>query len=1484
MRSLLSTILLTIGITGLLQAQHYGQPFIELGPDTTVSCDSCINLYADLQFTGLTSDYAVDNIAYNPPAPFNGGIIFLNQDDIWSAPLSISFPFCFYEHTYNKLVIGANGVVSFDTLLANQFCEWAITYQMVGGPPPNGAYFNSINGAYHDMDPSAVGSGNINYVIGGVAPYRYLAINYYAIVQYDCNYSTTTQQIVLYETTNVIDVYLENKPTCTSWNDGNALLGIQNATGTKGVVAPGRNTGPWAAQHEAWRFTPAGQSNVALNWYDSNHHLMGTSAVLKVCPRNNTYYTAEAVYSECDGSQVVVSDSIFINSTSNIALQVSSSPSSCGLPDGSAIISVTSGTAPFTYQWDANTGYQTDSVATGLFSGTYSVTVTDSSGCISIASVTVNNTSGLSASSGSTPPYCHGDSSGYAYISAMGGTTPYTYAWDSLAGYQTTDTAIHLAAGTYHVTVTDSMGCIFILTQTVNDQSELVVNPIAYNPTCFGASNGYIILSSAGGAPPYTYQWDSSAGSQTSNSVHNLSDGNYSFTVSDHAGCTYTSNVQLTEPSPLTTTATKIDDPFCYGIGGNAGVVIPSGGTPGYTFLWDTSAASQTTDTAINLAAGNYYVTVTDFAGCSVIDSVSITGSFSINHTITAPSCNGLSDGTAGITITGRPSIYTYQWDTNAASQTGSVAYNLSAGNYTVTITDTTGCFLMDSITINDPTILSKSTVNPQCAGDNNGWATLTAVDTLGLTYTYAWDANTGNQTDSTASNLASGTYLVTITSSSGCSYFDSVTLYDPPPLTTSMSVNNALCYQGTGNATVTASGGVLPYTYFWDAAALGQRTQTAYNLSAGNYTVNVTDSVGCSVVDSAIIHQPPGWTISYSIDSISCPRGNNGSIAVAVTGGTGSYTYHWNSAAGNQTGDTAFNLTAGIYHVTITDSLGCATVGTAILTDPYQIGHLVQDPPCYDPNGGWASVTINGSTSGYSYSWDSNTGYQTGDTAFNLAVGTYQVTITDSMGCTFTDSVVVTGAASVTFDINDPACFGDSSGWVSISSGGNSSGYTYTWDVNTRNQTGDTAFNLAAGSYLVTVTDNGGCSVVDTVTLIDPQELSSAQLFVVPPSCNGGNNGLVGVTATGGTPGYSYIWGPNTGNQTGDTAHGLTAGSYALTITDSLGCIATDTFTVSEPTALSIGHIIQAPTCFGTNNGQIFVTASGGTPGYTYTWSSNTGNQTGNTAINLAEGTYRVTVTDAAGCSAIDFIVLVSSSSISASLTVNNASCYGENTVITCDCNTGNPPCNFSWSTGSDSSSAVINSSGNYCVTITDGSGCEISPCVTANVLPPPGSLSLSLTATDATTNGGSDGSISATVSGGSGGYTYNWSNADTGASITGLTAGTYSVTVTDANGCIIVDSTIVSQPVGIGSIDRSLGIQLFPNPSGGLLNITTTSRFNGKIVIISTLGATVKQFELTDKIISEIDCSDLSKGIYMYQVLSTKGEVIATGKISFY
>ena len=399
-----------------------------------------------------------------------------------------------------------------------------------------------------------------------------------------------------------------------------------------------------------------------------------------------------------------------------------------------------------------------------------------------------------------------------------------------------------------------------------------------------------------------------------------------------------------------------------------------------------------------------------------------------------------------------------------------------------------------------------------------------------------------------------------------------------------------------------------------------------------------------------------------------------------------------------------------------------------------------------------------------------------------------FDVKIVSADGC---ESSVETGYSftsnptpTISGDVMDVLCNGGSDGSIDITVGGGTPGYTYSWD---NGSTDEDQTGLTAGTYCVTVTDANGCTVEDCYEVEEPPALNLSG-DVMDVLCNGGSDGSIDITVGGGTPGYTYSW---DNGSTDEDQTDLTAGTYCVTVTDANGCTIEDCYEVEEPPALTLSGDIMDVLCNGGSDGSIDITVGGGTPGYTYSWDNGS---TDEDQTGLTAGTYCVTVTDANGCTIEDCYDVEEPPALTLSGDVTDVLCNGgSDGSIDITVGGGTPGYTYSWDNGSTDEDQTDLTAGTYCVTVTDANGCTIEDCY--EVEEPP-ALTLSGDVMDVLCNGGSDGSIDITVGGGTPGYTYSWDNSSTDEDLTGLIAGTYCVTVTDANDCTIEDCFTVEEP----------------------------------------------------------------------------------------
>jgi hypothetical protein len=962
--------------------------------------------------------------------------------------------------------------------------------------------------------------------------------------------------------------------------------------------------------------------------------------------------------------------------------------------DGTAAASVTGGTGPFGYSWTP--GNDVTANISSLCAGTYTCSVTDSSDMsVSTATVLITQPTPLSAAVSSGPVSCFGGNNGSAAVSVSGGTSPYTFVWNPTS--QTTSTITNLPSGVYSVMVTDNNGCTATQSVTVTEPPQLTVNVTVNNHvTCFGGSNGSATVTASGGVPGYTYTWSPSGGS--SPTASGLVPGTYFITVTDVNGCTSNQAVTITQPTQLTATVSS-NNVSCNGGNNGSATVIPSGGTPGYTFSWMPSGG--TGSTASGLAAGNYTVNITDANGCLITRTVTINQptQLIINAGNDVAICQG---GSVGLNSFGGggTSPFNYSWAPGSSLSNPGVPNPIASPQisttYSVVLTDANGCTAVDAVTVFVAQQLTITTsTNPATCNMANGSATAN-VSGGNSPYTYSWVPN--GATTAAATNLPAGNYTVTVTDASGCAT-TALAVVPSQPIALSVSTVSASCNQSNGSATVSATTGTAPFTYSWNTSPV-QTSATASNLAAGSYTATVTDANNCSSTIGAFVGNTNGPSLSVSSMPVSCNGGSNGSAIVSASGGTPPYTYSWSSGG---TAATESNLSAGTYMVTVTDNNNCISIASVTVTQPTSLATSVSTtaPTCNNGCDGSVNVAITGGTAPYSILWSTG---QTTSAINSLCAGTYSVTVTDFNGCTSSSSASLT---------NPPPFLPNAGPDVTICAGSTiqlngTGGIAYTWTPGTYLSCSNCANPVASPpstmSYTLTAVNASGCSGSDLVTIYVNQGPVIDSTSATPATCNQSNGGI-SVTISGGTPPYTYLWSPAV--STSSTASNLSAGTYTVTVNDANNLCSASTIIAITNSNAPVISLSSTGACNTGNNGTATVMVTGGTPPYSYAWSTNPA-QSGVTASNLSAGGYTVTVTDAQGCMVTGSTVVANTGNLFTSVSALPANC-NNNGSATINVYGGTQPYTYAWNINPPQTSQTATGllPGTHQFTVTDAVGC---------------------------------------------------------------------------------------------------------------------------------------------------------------------------------
>lgn len=1143
----------------------------------------------------------------------------------------------------------------------------------------------------------------------------------------------------------------------------------------------------------------------------------------------------------------------------------------CGAGDGALDAIISGATMPATYQWDSG---QTTEDISGLNAGTYTLTVTDANGCATSGSANVNNNAGtLQVTSEQVTNEICGDGQGAIAISTTGGVQPLTFSWNNGA---TTESISGLSAGTYTLTVTDNNGCAITAgPYTVNNSSGTLSATLASatDETCSNGG-GSIDANVTGGTMPYTFSWNSG---QTTEDISGLSAGTYTLTVTDAGGCSDQLTVTITnDPGTLAISNIVVTDETC-GNGSGAIDITVSGGTPTYTYAWSNTA---TTEDISGLTSGTYDVTVTDGAGCMVnsgnIQVANSPGSFTLTGVNVTSEVCGDTTGNIDILVTGATGGVTYTWSNGATTQT---IGNLSAGSYTGTATDAAGCVLNFSGTvINDPgnLVVSGALTDPTCNG-GNGAIDITITGNNGPT-TYVWS---NGATVEDISGLTAGTYTVNVTDSIGCynTYVGTISNSGNPEIT-SVSVTDEQCGNVDGAITVNVNGGTQPYTYSWTAPQTTpccsytldmQDLGNSWNGASidvyidgalqGNYTVpgggaNVETFPVCDGQTIELYWNTGGFDNEVSFDLLDASGTIVFSQGASPTAGL-LYTGTASCTAQPLNGATLTNLSAGTYTVVVTDANGCQDSTTIVVNNTsgtLQIANAnVTNETCTDANGA-IDLTVNGSAP-FTYSW--NNGATTEDIA-NLGAGTYTVIVSDQQGCSTSESYTLTdfnnGLALASFTITDETC-GDGQGAIDITATGGIGALSYDWS---NGSTAEDIILLNAGTYSVIISDGSICDFDTTFTVVNNANGMAATTSVSDEQC-GNANGSITLSVTGGTAPLTYLW--SNGAVSANIA-GLAAGTYTCEVTDNTGCILNITETVSNTAGtLAATAAITDEDCGGAD-GAVDVTVTGGQSPYTYAWSSG---QTTEDISNLTYGTYSVTITDANGCSITESYNVASGGTFNYTAVVTNEDCTAGNGSIDLTFTGFNPPDQTNWSNGATTQDISGLSSGWYTIEIIENGFGACTMVDSFYVGVNQGTLYVDSIVETQENCSASNGALDAFVSGGTMPYTYSWDNGATTEDISGLSAGSYTLTVTDNNGCEATGSaTIFNATFGFGI-------------AGATITDETCGDGTGAITVTASGGASPYTFAWSNGG-STANITGLSAGTYTVTVTDNNG-CVTTG-----
>ena len=1096
---------------------------------------------------------------------------------------------------------------------------------------------------------------------------------------------------------------------------------------------------------------------------------------------------------------------------------------------------------------------------------------------------------------------CEGTATAKVNFELFGGTAPFTMQVD---GQEVIESTIDLLNGSYTLTVIDGYGIRYNTPIEINAPLSSAITAIVQTlkaPSCVSSADASATIISED--VTLTYLWANGSTEATNNQ---LATGNHTVTVTNQLGCESILEVTIAAGPGLNASLQTMQAPSC---SGNAdGVASITSTETNLVYAWSNGVTTAANN---QLAAGDHSVTVTNVAGCSQVLSVSMTTSAAITATASLTkglSCANANDASAS--VTGGTDAYQYAWSNGSTTAT---VNNLGAGSHLVTVTNAAGCSQALAVNVEVPaTIMATASVTRNLACTDASDASATVNITNGTsTYQYAWS---NGSTTATVNNLTAGSHIVTVTNAAGCSQAFAVNVAAPTTITATASLITNLACTGANDASasVIASGGTGTYQYAWSN---GSNTATVNNLAAGTHSVTVTDNNSCTTTSTITVAQPTEMSVQASITQPSCSQ-TTGSIQITPIGGTGPYQYNWNNAGFVQGQATLSNIVSGNYTVAIQDNNGCTYSESFVLETAATLEASIQNitpTTCTGSNNGQAQVVSNQTDA--QIVWDNGI---LGNSNTQLSTGNHTVTIRNNSGCSQTIEFTIEDAPIINATINltkDLSCHGEVGATATISAQGGSGKYEFYWSNGT---IGTINNNLQAGTYTVTILDEVGCSISQTVLIEQPTALTLTA-NIEEPICSATPSGAIVVSPTGGVAPYQYNWN-NSDFSSEASITGLTGGSHTVSIKDANGCTIARNFNLVSPANLEVAiDNITAPACSNSNNGKAQVSTSASD--LSFLWSD------GSTAAinnNLASGNHSVTVSNAAGCSEVLRVDIPAPTLMT--VAVNNtqaATCTSTTGKASITVTGGQAPYTYLWDNGQTTSTGTSLTAGIHQVKVEDANGCSVDyelaiDAVTEVIETQIEALICNgtsyTTATNSYTKPGVYTEQSLTAAGCDSITTlilsvlenssvdigpdqiirtgetielfssntfesYHWSTGSTAASLVirpeDLTVGanTLYLTITDDSGCEATDHIVIFYEQTTAIIDPIIlkKISFYPNPSNGLLTVTDKNDELTETTIeaYTPQGQLVKSWQFDRLQTAQLDMQNLTNAVYILKIV---------------
>jgi len=1149
------------------------------------------------------------------------------------------------------------------------------------------------------------------------------------------------------------------------------------------------------------------------------------------------------------------------NSTNQITIEDDPTITEISCPDdtnGAIDIEVNNVSAfPPIYTW--SNGETTQDISM-LPPTEYSVTVTNAAGCRDSFTHEFIIPNALEAMDVVTPPSCRGTSSapildGVITIEASGGRAPYEYDFGDGNGFVTTNTLNGLDTGDYIVIVRDDSGCTKTVDGIELDEKQLNIDadtPI--NPTCFGEDDGSIDITVDNAVGVLTFDFNDGNGPLDETSITRLVGGIYTINVLDSEGCTgNTVDFTLVEPEQITSIIDGRPGISCTGANDGTAIVTATGGDDNFTYEWSTG---ETTRNIANLSPGPYTVTITDGNNCTHIETTTLIEPSPLTATVTTTndvSCPTNEDGSIILDVNGGIMPYKYTLD-GINFENGTTLSNLAIGDYDITVTDNNDCPAVVSGVINSPANLSfdVNSTTDICYGESVEF-TNTSIFTQGNITSVAWNFGgndaTGPIVNTSFTTIGNPVVTLTVTTDLGCVVpltqeldiavipccdTDNSIIAFPDPI-------NPLCNSGSsGSIDLNITSTPPLSTINWEDGATGANRS---NLSAGNYTVTITNDATCDVEIPISLGEPSLIIPMLTISEPTCDVAANGEITITASGGTlannSSYDFDFNDGNGFSPTNLLEDLSVGDYdNIRVRDDNNCIVPIDTFLAVPAGFNPItaslnIMPPTCDEATNGVITVTATTQDgSPLFYDFGDGNGLSTDNILNNVEIGFQSIVVQDLDNCMrIIDTTIVAAdimPIQASVQINPPSCEAATNGIITITASSNSAPLEY--DFGNGFIDDNIATDLAIGNYPLVIRDRDNCTFnIDTTLAASTTNPIQANLQINQPSCSEATNGAITIIASGNGGPFEYDF-DGGGFADENSFMDLTIGNYPIIIRDVDNC----TFNIDTSLAVIPGNMpVQAtlqivqPSCGGATDGSVTILPSGelGTDITNYTYDFGNGFFDNNVLDNLGNGDqFFGVVRNANNCSILLDTVLSELVLTPTTPLVIRPTCFGlsDGSIVIEVPAPGEGPFTYNLNDGNgfQDEAALMNlPEGTYNIQVQDNNLCLSVPQDV--VVDQPEELMLSLVKTDISCFGESDGSIVATVMGGVGNYSYNWSNGQVNNAATSLAEGEYTLDVTDGNDCPISSDnpvTIIEPTALLAEIDQIDNVLCFGEMNGAI------------------------------------------------------------------